>query len=117
MSNSLIQGSYIIAGLAFILALAGLSKHHTAKRGNIFGMVGMAVALVFTVLGTVLAVKSDDLVLFEAAPRWAVVAILVPMAIGAVVGIVLAVRVEMTGMPELIALLHSFVGLTAVLVG
>jgi NAD(P) transhydrogenase subunit beta len=117
VSNSLIQGSYIIAGLAFILALAGLSKHHTAKRGNVFGMVGMGVALVFTVLGTVLAVKSGSITVFEAAPSWATVAILAPMAVGAVFGIVLAVRVEMTGMPELIALLHSFVGLTAVLVG
>ncbi|MDR2567527.1 MAG: Re/Si-specific NAD(P)(+) transhydrogenase subunit beta [Bifidobacteriaceae bacterium] len=117
MSNSLIQGSYIIAGLAFILALAGLSKHHTAKRGNTFGMVGMGIALVFTVLGTVLAVESGNVTVFEAAPSWATLAILLPMAVGAVFGIVLAVRVEMTGMPELIALLHSFVGLTAVLVG
>jgi NAD(P) transhydrogenase subunit beta len=117
MSNSLIAGSYIIAGLAFILALAGLSKHETAKRGNAFGMVGMAIALVFTVLGTVLTVTSGSVTLFPAAPTWAVIAILVPMALGAGIGITMAVRVEMTGMPQLIALLHSFVGLTAVLVG
>ncbi|MDR1442761.1 MAG: NAD(P)(+) transhydrogenase (Re/Si-specific) subunit beta [Bifidobacteriaceae bacterium] len=128
MSNSLIQGSYIIAGLAFILALAGLSKHHTAKRGTVFGMVGMGIALVFTILGTVLAVQQQldldvpgveagTVLTTAAAPSWAVIAIVVPMAVGALLGIVLAVRVEMTGMPELIALLHSFVGLTAVLVG
>jgi NAD(P) transhydrogenase subunit beta len=137
MSNTLVQGSYIIAGLAFILALAGLSKHETAKRGNAFGIVGMAIALIFTILGTVLLVTGDKLtdaelevaeffklpteggraILFEAAPAWAIIAILVPMAVGAVIGIVLARRVEMTGMPELIALLHSFVGLAAVLVG
>ncbi|MCL2736732.1 MAG: Re/Si-specific NAD(P)(+) transhydrogenase subunit beta [Propionibacteriaceae bacterium] len=114
MTVTLISGSYIFAGLCFILALAGLSKHETSKRGNIFGMVGMALALIFTILGTVLATTGA---VIPAAPSWAIIAILCAMVIGAGVGVTLAVRVEMTGMPQLIALLHSFVGLTAVLVG
>ncbi|MDR0489353.1 MAG: Re/Si-specific NAD(P)(+) transhydrogenase subunit beta [Propionibacteriaceae bacterium] len=116
MTQSLITGSYIFAGLCFILALAGLSKHESSKRGNIFGMVGMAIALLFTILGTVLKVTGSEGVA-PSGPSWAIIAILVAMAAGAVIGIFFALRVEMTGMPELIALLHSFVGLTAVLVG
>ncbi|MDR0960216.1 MAG: Re/Si-specific NAD(P)(+) transhydrogenase subunit beta [Propionibacteriaceae bacterium] len=116
MTITLQQGSYIIAGLAFILALAGLSKHETAKRGNIYGIVGMAIALLFTILGTVLTTSSaaGDI---PAAPGWTIPVLIIAMLIGAVIGITLALRVQMTGMPELIALLHSFVGLTAVLVG
>ncbi|MDR0284442.1 MAG: Re/Si-specific NAD(P)(+) transhydrogenase subunit beta [Propionibacteriaceae bacterium] len=115
MSITLVTGSYIFAGLCFILALAGLSKHETAKRGNIFGMVGMGFALVFTILGTVLATTGATPT--TGGPNWAIAAILIAMVIGAGVGVTMAVRVEMTGMPQLIALLHSFVGLTAVLVG
>jgi NAD(P) transhydrogenase subunit beta len=98
--------AYLVSGLLFVLSLAGLSKHETAKAGNAYGMAGMALALVATV-----ALAADDL---EAA---AIVAIVVAMAAGAAIGIWRARRVEMTGMPELIALLHSFVGLAAVLVG
>ncbi|MFM9371981.1 Re/Si-specific NAD(P)(+) transhydrogenase subunit beta [Streptomyces sp. Da 82-17] len=101
------QAAYLIAALLFILALAGLSKHESARLGNAFGMLGMGVALIATV---VLAV-SDHL-------SYASIALLaVAMLIGAAVGLQRAGRVEMTGMPELIALLHSFVGLAAVLVG
>ena len=115
MSQSLVTGSYIFAGLCFILALAGLSKHETAKRGNLYGMIGMALALIFTILATVLPTTIGEV---EVAPQsWVTVAILAAVLVGAAIGIVLAVRVEMTGMPELIALLHSFVGLAAVLVG
>jgi len=116
MSQSLLNGSFIIAGLLFILALAGLSKHETSKRGNLLGIIGMALALVFTILATVLGMKSTagDV---PAAPSWAIIAIVVAMVVGASFGVWKAVRVEMTGMPQLIALLHSFVGLTAVLVG
>jgi NAD(P) transhydrogenase subunit beta len=98
--------AYIVAGLLFILSLAGLSRHETAKAGNTFGMAGMAIALVATV-GLVTRNSSDAGVL------------LLPVAvgIGAAVGLWRAARVEMTGMPELIAILHSFVGLAAVLVG
>jgi NAD(P) transhydrogenase subunit beta len=117
MSVSLINGSFIIAGLLFILALAGLSKHETSKRGNVLGAIGMALALVFTVFGVVLGTTSGTLSIGEAAPSWAVVAIVVAVAAGAVIGVIRALRVEMTGMPQLIALFHSFVGLAAVFVG
>ncbi|MDR1450309.1 MAG: Re/Si-specific NAD(P)(+) transhydrogenase subunit beta [Propionibacteriaceae bacterium] len=115
MSISLLQGSFIIAGLLFILALAGLSKHETSRRGNVLGAIGMALALVFTIFGTVLGTGTGAL--DQAAPRWAVAVIIAAMAIGGAFGVFKALRVEMTGMPQLIALLHSFVGLTAVLVG
>lgn len=131
MPLSLVSGSYIIAGLLFILALAGLSKHETSKRGNILGMLGMAVALLFVILGTVVGISDVSIatslqtgqvqeivyVHTAAAPPWAIIAIVVAMAIGAALGIMRALKVEMTGMPELIALFHSFVGLAAVLVG
>ncbi|MDR2106874.1 MAG: Re/Si-specific NAD(P)(+) transhydrogenase subunit beta [Coriobacteriales bacterium] len=117
MSISLINGSFIIAGLLFILALAGLSKHESSKRGNTLGAIGMVLALVFTILGVVLGTKAGTLVIGAAAPLWAVGVILVAVAVGGVIGVVRALRVEMTGMPQLIALFHSFVGLAAVLVG
>ncbi|MDX2707580.1 Re/Si-specific NAD(P)(+) transhydrogenase subunit beta [Streptomyces sp. PA03-6a] len=99
--------AYIVAALLFILALAGLSHHESAKAGKTFGIGGMAVALAAT---TVLAIDHDisgaGLALMTGA-----------VAVGAAVGLWRARVVEMTGMPELIALLHSFVGLAAVLVG
>ncbi|MFI5496038.1 Re/Si-specific NAD(P)(+) transhydrogenase subunit beta [Actinoplanes sp. NPDC051859] len=101
------QASYIVAALLFILALAGLSKHETAKVGNTFGIAGMTVALAATVaLAIELKISTTGLILLAAA-----------MLIGAAIGLHRAGKVEMTGMPELIALLHSFVGLAAVLVG
>jgi NAD(P) transhydrogenase subunit beta len=101
------QAAYLVAALLFILALAGLSRHETAAAGNTFGIAGMALALVATIaLAVDLEISGTGLVLLIAA-----------MAVGAVVGLTLAGRVEMTGMPELIAMLHSFVGLAAVLVG
>jgi NAD(P) transhydrogenase subunit beta len=100
------QAAYLVAALLFILALAGLSKHESARLGNAFGMLGMGVALVATV---VLAIDGEvsgaGLGLMAGA-----------MLVGAVIGFQRARGVEMTGMPELIALLHSFVGLAAVLV-
>ncbi|MDR0849747.1 MAG: Re/Si-specific NAD(P)(+) transhydrogenase subunit beta [Propionibacteriaceae bacterium] len=116
MTTTLVTGAYIIAGLCFILALAGLSKHETAKRGNLFGMIGMGLALVFIILATVLKTTTDG-VESSGGPSWAIIAILAAMAVGAAFGVWKALKVEMTGMPELIALFHSFVGLTAVLVG
>lgn len=100
--------AYIAAALLFILALAGLSKQATAQRGNRLGMAGMGLVLLATVI-----------LLISFAQKQAVVAalIVVALGIGAAVGIPLARKVEMTGMPELIAMLHSFVGLAAVLVG
>lgn len=117
MSISLVAGSYIIAGLLFILALAGLSKHETSMRGNTLGAIGMSVALLFVILGVVFGLADQGAEVQAAAPPWAIIAIAIAVVIGAVIGILKALRVEMTGMPELIALFHSFVGLAAVLVG
>src|SRR3954447_22551944 len=101
------NAAYVVAALLFILALAGLSKHETSKAGNTFGMAGMAVALVATIaLALDRRIEPLGLGLLVGA-----------MAIGAAIGLWRARVVEMTGMPELIALLHSFVGLAAVLVG
>jgi NAD(P) transhydrogenase subunit beta len=105
-TTSAAAAAYVVAALLFVLSLAGLSRHETAKSGNAFGIAGMAIALAATVG---LAARS-----IEAA---AVGLLVVAMAGGAAIGLWRARRVEMTGMPELIALLHSFVGLAAVLVG
>ena len=102
MSQGLATASYIIAAVLFILSLAGLSKQETAKYGNWFGIVGMAIALVATIASPSVS---------------GVVYILIAMVIGGAVGARLALKVEMTQMPELVAILHSFVGLAAVLVG
>ncbi|TWH00937.1 NAD(P) transhydrogenase subunit beta [Nocardioides sp. J9] len=108
---SITGAAYLVAALLFILSLAGLSRHESAKSGLTYGMVGMAVALVATI-ATVIDVSEyvDD--------RGLVIALmLAAVAIGAVIGLWRARIVEMTGMPELIALLHSFVGLAAVAIG
>ncbi|WP_445945786.1 Re/Si-specific NAD(P)(+) transhydrogenase subunit beta [Shewanella sp.] len=102
MSQGLVTASYIIAAVFFILSLAGLSKQETAKQGNWFGIIGMAIALGATILNP-----------STTGVAWIILA----MVIGAVIGIRLALKVEMTQMPELVAILHSFVGLAAVLVG
>ncbi|MEY8709094.1 Re/Si-specific NAD(P)(+) transhydrogenase subunit beta [Mangrovibacter phragmitis] len=102
MSGGLVTAAYIVAAILFIFSLAGLSRHETSKQGNVFGIAGMAIALVATILGP----DTSNVV-------W----ILVAMVIGGGVGIHLARKVEMTEMPELVAILHSFVGLAAVLVG
>jgi H+-translocating NAD(P) transhydrogenase subunit beta len=118
MSLTLLQGSYIIAGLLFILALAGLSKHESAKAGNTYGIIGMGIALVITVLGAVVGINAVNA--SGDRPGTGLPAlglILVAVVIGAAIGVWRAKKVEMTGMPELIAMLHSFVGLAAVLVG
>jgi NAD(P) transhydrogenase subunit beta len=101
------DAAYIVAALLFIRALAGLSKHETAKAGNGFGIAGMAVALVATI---VLAAHNGISAL-------GVVLLIIAVGAGAVIGLYRARIDEMTGMPELIALFHSFVGLAAVLVG
>jgi H+-translocating NAD(P) transhydrogenase subunit beta len=101
------SAAYIVAALLFILALAGLSHHETSKVGNTFGISGMAVALVATI-----AMTLDRHIL-----QLGLALLMGAMSVGAAVGLWRARVVEMTGMPELIALLHSFVGLAAVLVG
>src|SRR4051812_5985923 len=99
--------AYVVAAILFILALAGLSKHETSRAGNTFGIAGMAVALLATIaLALARHIEPVGLALLVGA-----------MVIGAAIGLWRAKVVEMTGMPELIALLHSFVGLAAVLVG
>jgi len=99
--------AFLVAALLFVLALAGLSRHESAKLGNYFGILGMAVALVATVA---LAFQDD-------VDSLGAVLLVVAVVLGAAIGLTFARTVEMTGMPELIALLHSFVGLAAVLVG
>lgn len=101
--------AYILAALLFILALAGLSKQRTAQRGNVFGIVGMAIALVATVM--ISAFQYQETAIFT------IVLIIVAVVIGATIGVWKATRVQMTAMPELVAMLHSFVGAAAVLVG
>ncbi|MBF0751697.1 MULTISPECIES: Re/Si-specific NAD(P)(+) transhydrogenase subunit beta [Pasteurellaceae] len=102
MSEGLVQAAYIVAALLFIMSLAGLSKHETAKAGCWFGIVGMTIALVATIFGP-----------HSEGTFWIIIA----MIIGGVIGVQRALKVEMTEMPELVAILHSFVGLAAVLVG
>jgi NAD(P) transhydrogenase subunit beta len=94
--------SYIIATILFILALGGLSNQETARRGNWYGIVGMAIALVATIWGIV---------------TQAYVELIVALVIGGSIGLIAARRVQMTQMPELVAILHSLVGLAAVAVG
>src|SRR6476659_8778878 len=108
MDIALIQAAYIIAALLFIMSLAGLSRHETARDGDLLGMVGMGIALVATLWLSLRDAPWGNVI---------AVAVAVAMAIGAAIGIWRARRVEMTGMPELIAMLHSFVGAAAVLVG
>ena len=98
--------AYIVAAVLFILSLAGLSKHETSRQGVVFGIGGMAIALVATIGLASRSIAATGIGL-----------IVVAMVIGAVIGLLRARSVEMTGMPELIAMLHSFVGLAAVLVG
>ena len=102
MNQSLITIAYIAASALFILSLGGLSQQETARRGNLYGILGMLIALVATAAG------------MQVGGLPILVAALVP---GLVIGAILASRVQMTSMPELVAMLHSFVGLAAVLVG
>lgn len=103
--------AYIAAALLFILALAGLSRQRTARKGNRFGVLGMALAVAFTMAAVVIAndANVDRLVTIGL--------MVVALVLGAGLGIYKALRVKMTAMPELVAILHSFVGLAAVLVG
>ncbi len=117
MISGLANMAYVIAAICFIFSLGGLSQHETARRGNIFGIVGMALAVVATLLtlgsflfsgmelGGSLKVVASVFLLF------------LSLAVGSAIGIFLAIRVEMTAMPQLVAILHSFVGLAAVFVG
>ncbi|MCL1840545.1 MAG: Re/Si-specific NAD(P)(+) transhydrogenase subunit beta [Propionibacteriaceae bacterium] len=112
--TQLVQATYVVSGLLFILALAGLSQHETAKRGNAFGVLGMALALIATIISLA---KGDPGTGRPGADWIAVVFLLAAIVIGGGIGIYKAIKVQMTGMPQLVAQLHSFVGLAAVLVG
>ena len=102
MSHSLVTMSYIAATVLFILSLSGLSKQETARRGNYYGMIGMAIAIVATVMsGSVTAYGI----------------LIAALLLGGAIGFKAAKEVEMTQMPELVAIMHSLVGLAAVLVG
>ncbi|UKA55177.1 Re/Si-specific NAD(P)(+) transhydrogenase subunit beta [Arthrobacter sp. FW305-BF8] len=109
--TDLAGAAYIVAALLFILSLAGLSKHETAKAGVVYGIVGMVIALASAAWLTVQSAWNQP------GAALGVILLVVAMLIGAVIGLWRAHVVEMTGMPELIALLHSFVGVAAVLVG
>ena len=99
MSANVVALAYLVASVFFILSLKGLSSPESARRGNFFGMVGMAIAI-----GTTLTLTQN----------WAL--ILGCIAIGGVIGAIVAQRVQMTAMPELVAFMHSLVGLAAVFI-
>ena len=102
MEAALLTVAYLVASVFFILSLRGLSSQQTARQGNIYGIVGMAVAIGATA-------SSSDVSGYGV--------LVLTIGVAAAIGGLLAVRVAMTGMPELVAILHSFVGLAAVLVG
>ena len=102
ISPGIVTVSYIAATILFILALGGLSNQETARRGNWYGIIGMTIALVATILGDVTNHYEY---------------LLVALLVGGSIGLVLARRVQMTQMPELVAILHSLVGIAAVAVG
>ncbi len=103
MQENLLTVAYIVASAFFILSLSGLSNPETARRGNIYGIIGMSIAFLATAL---LSPKVSSYGIL--------IAVIIP---GVVIGAILAARVAMTSMPELVAILHSFVGAAAVLVG
>ena len=102
MPEGIVTVAYIAATILFILALGGLSHPETARRGNLYGIVGMSIAMLATIFGVVTA---NHLMLIAG------------LIAGGIIGLILARRVQMTQMPELVAILHSLVGLAAVLVG
>ncbi len=104
MNADLVGLLYLVAGVLFILALRGLSSPETSRRGNLFGMVGMAIAIL-TTLGS-----------HPPAGFGAGILVVLGLAAGGGVGAVIARRVPMTSMPELVAAFHSLVGMAAVLV-
>lgn len=102
MAIGIQTAAYLFASILFILSLGSLSSQESAKRGVFYGIIGMAIAIIATVMGQ--GVSGH-------------VYIIVAIAVASVIGLMLARKVEMTSMPQLVAILHSFVGLAAVLVG
>ena len=111
IASSVAGAAYIVAALLFILSLAGLSAHETSRRGVAYGITGMTIALAATVWLTAAGAWGSP------AGTAGLILLVAAVLVGGAIGLWRARRVEMTGMPELIALLHSFVGLAAVLVG
>ena len=102
MSQGLLTVSYLAASLLFIMSLGGLSNQESARKGNLYGIIGITLAIVVSIIGT---------------QGLGLAATLGGIAVGGIIGAVVAARVAMTSMPELVAILHSFVGLAAVFVG
>ena len=102
LSENIVTALYIAASVLFILSLGGLSGQESAKRAVWYGIVGMAIAVIGTIFSPDVTITSGLLPL---------------LVVGAVIGGIVAMRVEMTGMPQLVAALHSFVGLAAVFIG
>ena len=102
MSQGLISAAYVIAAILFIASLNGLSSQESARRGNYFGIIGMIIAVIATIASSQVSGLGY---------------ITIAMAVGSGIGVRLALKVEMTSMPELIAILHSFVGLAATFIG
>jgi NAD(P) transhydrogenase subunit beta len=94
--------SYIVAAILFILSLSGLSNQETARKGNYYGMLGMAIAIIATTLSASVTVYGI---------------LIAALIVGGLIGARAALKVEMTQMPELVAIMHSLVGMAAVLVG
>ena len=102
MTQELLTALYIAASVLFILSLGGLSDQEKAKKAVWYGIIGMIIAIFGTILGP--DMKLDKL--------------LIPaLVVGSIIGLVVALKVQMTGMPQLVAALHSFVGLAAVFIG
>src|SRR5688572_18877992 len=102
MPQSLVTLAYLAAGLLFIFSLGGLSAQESARRGNVLGIAGMALAVLATALGPQVSTYS---------------VLIAAVVVGGGIGAILAARVAMTNMPQMVAILHSFVGAAAVLVG
>ncbi|MHB9138374.1 MAG: NAD(P)(+) transhydrogenase (Re/Si-specific) subunit beta, partial [Victivallaceae bacterium] len=108
MSQSLVSMAYIGAAILFILSLSGLSNQETSRRGNYYGMAGMVIAILAAIFSPALFATYTT----------GIVALLVgALLVGGAIGARAAFKVEMTQMPELVAIMHSLVGLAAVLVG
>ena len=104
MSSSLVTMAYIAATILFILSLGGLSNPETSRRGNLYGIVGMTIAVLATVFGPRVTAAGFP---------W----IIGSLAVGGTIGLYAARKVQMTQMPELVAIMHSLVGLAACIVG
>jgi NAD(P) transhydrogenase subunit beta len=111
----LLTVAYLVAAVLFILSLGGLSNQETARRGNLFGVLGMSIAIIATL--ALLGFKGAADQTFGLLASIGYPMVIGSIVVGGVIGVILALRVQMTSMPQLVAALHSFVGLAAVLVG